>query len=123
MSDQSDHERVGPLLASHERAWTLKAAAHSLAAENARDKKKAALEAHQNAPEEARRKMVAMHDAAIGHHDKQARVHHRRAEHARAGYVLHGPDETSDASYVRDHQGLIDTARRSGRLRQTEESI
>jgi hypothetical protein len=119
----SDHERIGPLLQSHERAWTLKATEHEEAAERARNKKKAELEAHQNAPEEARRKMVATHDATINHHDKQARVHRRRAEHARAGYILHGPDETADASYVRDHQDLIDTARRAGRLRHTEESI
>jgi hypothetical protein len=47
----------------------------------------------------------------------------RRAEHAAAGYLLHGPDEARDADYSRGHGELIELARKTGRLRQTDESV
>jgi hypothetical protein len=121
-SSMSDHERIGPLIQSHERKWTLEASEHEEAAEKARTKKHADIGMHINAPAEARGRMERTHDEAISRHERAARQCRRRAEHAAAGYVLHGPDEGS-ADYMRDHQELHDLARRTGRLRQTAEGL
>jgi hypothetical protein len=123
MEHLTDHERIGPILASHERRCTLCAAEHEEHAELARTRKTRELGMHINAPSEARKRMEATHDEAIARHEGQARMHRRRAEHAAAGYLLHGPDEGRDSEYMRANQELIGMARRTGRLRQTDESI
>lgn len=123
MSDHlADHERVGPILASYERAWAGEAAQHEEQAEQAKDRKTRAMGQHVNAPPDARGRMEGVYDAQIAKHERQARVHRRRAEHAAAGYVLHGPDESTDADYMRAHQDVIELARKTGRLRQSGEA-
>jgi hypothetical protein len=67
--------------------------------------------------------MEMMHDATIAKHESQARIHRRRAEHAAAGYCLHGPDEAQDGEYMQSHQDLMGMARRTGRLRHSDESV
>jgi hypothetical protein len=123
MSMLSDHEKIDGLLRSHERKWTLQAASHEEDAEKARSRKHEAMSAHVNAPDEARSRMSSMHDAEIRGHETKARVCRRRAEHAAAGYLLEGPDETRDADYQRDHADLVAMARRTGRLRASDESV
>jgi hypothetical protein len=119
----NDHERFGTLLSSHERAWSLRAATHEEGAEKARDKKKREMGQHANAPPDARDRMERTYDAEINKHEKQARVYKRRAEHAQAGFLLHGPDEAGDAEYMQAHQDLTAMAHRCGRCRQTDESV
>lgn len=119
----NDHERIGPILASHERAWSLQAAEHEEGAERARDKKQREMGMHANAPEEARGRMEGVHDAEIARHESQARIYRRRAAHAAEGFLLASPDEVRDAEYQRHHSELIAMAQRTGRMRQSDESV
>jgi hypothetical protein len=64
----------------------------------------------------------AVHDWEIAHHEERARAYRRRASIAAQGYLLDSPDERLDVQYQREHGDLIGMARRTGRLRQTEDS-
>lgn len=119
----SDHEKIGPALASHHLAWTARAAEHDEAAERGRDEKRRVMGKQTGIPDEPRLKLQMAHDAAIGHHEKQARIHRRRAALAGAGYLHHGPDEIGDAMYMKEHADLIGLAQRTGRLRQSDERL
>lgn len=119
----SDHERIAPLLASHERKWTMAAAEHEEAAEKARTEKHRVLSMQVGIPDEHRRRLEATHDATIRRHASQAKVNRRRAEHAANGYLLHSPSESGDADYMREHSDLIGCAQRTGRMRQTDERL
>jgi hypothetical protein len=123
MSELSDHQAIGPILASHERAWSAAAHDHADRAEKARTAKAEDLAKQLRIPEEYRRRLEARHDASIAHHERQAAIHQRRAEYARAGYVLDGPDERTDAVYQKDHAGLIGLARRTARLRYVDDTV
>ena len=118
----SEHATFDGELKGHERAWTLRAAEHEEAAEQARDRKHRELSMHLNAPDEVRRKLTMHHDAAIKQHETAGCSCRRRAEHAAAGYLLHGPSEGTDANYMKDHTKLIEAARRLGRLRQVSDT-
>lgn len=120
---RSDHERIGPLLASHERAWSLRAHEHEEAAERAKETKRRVMASQPNIPDEARGRLEGHHDHEIATHERQAKAHRRRAEHAAAGFLLDGPDERTDAEYQKAHAELIGMAHRTGRVRHTEESL
>jgi hypothetical protein len=101
----------------------LRAHEHAEAAERAKDEMKRELGKHLNAPAEALGRMRGVHEAKIRHHEKQAHVHARRAEFARAGYVVDSPDERMDSEHQRAHAELIAMAHRTGRLRHSDESL
>jgi hypothetical protein len=75
-----------------------------------------------NAPAELHRKLTAVRDWEIAHHEERARAYRRRASIAAQGDLLDSPDERRDVQYQREHGDLIDMARRTGRLRQTQDS-
>src|SRR5689334_53372 len=118
----NDHERIDTMLRSHERAWMLKAAFHEAAAEKGRGEKKRAFDTTHGMPDHVKENLSHTYDTAIGHHVRQSRAYRRRAEHARAGFVLDGPEERSDAEYRMSHGDLIRTAHQTGRLRHSDES-
>jgi hypothetical protein len=74
-----------------------------------------------NAPVELLRKLTAVHDWEIAHHEERARTYRRRASIASHGYLLDSPDERLDLHNQREHADLIGMARRMGRLRQTQD--
>jgi hypothetical protein len=117
----SEHELIGPILASHECKWTLTAAEHQEAAEKAQARKKRELAKRINAPAEVLRKLTAVHDWEIAHHERQGRIHRRRAAIAASGYLLDSPDERQDARYQLEHADLIRMAKHTGRLCHTED--
>ena len=67
-----DDERIGPMLASHVRKWIVKAAEHEEAAQKARARKEREQAKWINAPAELLRKLTAVHDWEIAHHEEQA---------------------------------------------------
>ena len=66
------------------------------------------------------RKLTAVHDWEIGHHEGQAQACRRRAALAARGYQLDEPDERRDEQYQREYADLIGMARRTGRLSLTQ---
>jgi hypothetical protein len=121
-SCEGDDERIGPMLASHVREWIVKAAEHEEAAQNARVRKEREQAKWINAPAELFRKLTAVHDWEIAHHEEQAQAYRRRAAIAVQGHPLDSADERRDAPYQREHSDLIGMARRTCRLRQTPDS-
>jgi hypothetical protein len=117
-----DDERIGPMLASHVRKWIVKAAEHEKAAQRARARKEREQAKWINAPADLLRKLAAVHDWEIAHHEERTQAYRRRAAIAAQGYLLDSPDDRMDAQYQRDHGDLIGMARRTGRPRQTEDS-
>jgi hypothetical protein len=116
-----DHERIGPVLGSMERAFSLRAAEHEEAAERAKDDKRKQLAKHINIPMEHRRRLEMAHDATIRHHEEEGAKYRRRSDYLRAGYVLDSPSERRDGDFMRQHHDLVDLARKAGRLRYSEE--
>jgi hypothetical protein len=116
MCNVSDHERIGPMLASFERASHLKQIEHEDAAERARDDRRSQEDLGQIGGREVGR-------PAAGHHERMARVHARRAEHARDGHLISGPDERTDAEHQRDDAELIRLAHRTGRVLWTDDTV
>lgn len=96
MCSASDHERIGPMLASFERKNHLRRVEHEEAAEKARARGR---------------------DDEADRHEHRASVHGRRAEMAEAGYLLSGRHERNDVEHQRDDAELIRTAHRTGRVR------
>jgi hypothetical protein len=47
----------------------------------------------------------------------------RRAEFAASGFLLDGPDERTDGMDQKSHAELIGLAHRTGRVRQSDESV
>jgi hypothetical protein len=123
MSSLNEHDRIDAQLRSHERKFSLSASDHERRAEEIRTKKHRELGQHIGLPDEARGRLESSYDARIRHHERQGAIHRRRATVARAGYLHHGPDEGRDTEYMRDHHELIEMARRTGRLRQTDEPL
>jgi hypothetical protein len=117
-----DDERIGPMLASHVRKWIVKAAEPEEAAQRARAREKREQAQWINAPAEWLREMTAVHDWEIAHHEERARAYRRRGAIGAQGYLLDSPDERLDAQDQREHGDLIGMARRTGRLRQTQDS-
>jgi hypothetical protein len=111
-----DHAKIGTVLASYERTFTNRAAHHEAEAERARNRKKAELAKHVRIPDEHRKRLEARYDTEIGHHEREGVKYRRRAEFARAGFVLDSPDEQRDADFRREHGELIKLAERAGRL-------
>ena len=83
-----DDERIGTMLGSHVRKWIVKAAEHEEAAQRARARKEREQAKWINAPAELFRKLTAVHDWEIGHHEGQAQACRRRAALAARGYQL-----------------------------------
>ena len=83
-----DDERIGTMLASHVRKWIVNAAEHEEAAQRARARKEREQAKWINAPVELFRKLTAVHDWEIGHHEGQAQKCRRRAAIAARGYLL-----------------------------------
>jgi hypothetical protein len=118
----SDHATVGTVFGSMERAFSLRAAEHEEAAERARDDKKRQLGKHVNIPPEHRKRLEMAHDATIRHHEEQGQRFRRRAAYLASGYALDSPSERRDADFVRQHHDLLDLARKTGRLRYSDEA-
>jgi hypothetical protein len=89
-----DDERIGPVLASRIREWIVKAAEHEEAARNARARKEREQARWINAPVELCRKLTAVHDWEIAHHEEQGRAYRRRAAMAAQGYPLDSPENS-----------------------------
>jgi hypothetical protein len=83
-----DDERIGPALANDVREWIVKAAEHEEAAQTARARKERERAKWTNAPAELFRKLTAVHDWEIAHHEEQAQAYRRRAAIAARGYLL-----------------------------------
>jgi hypothetical protein len=98
------------------------AAQHERVAQNALARKECEQARWINAPADLLRKLTAVRDWEIAHHEERARAYRRRASIAAQGYLLESPDERLDEQFQREHGDLIDMARRAGRLRQTEDS-
>lgn len=96
MCGASDHERIGPMLQSFERASHLKHYEHAEAAKKAREAGK---------------------DDEADEHERKAAVHEKRAELADMGFLRHSKDEATDADHMRTHGDLFDLARRTGRVK------
>ncbi len=117
-----DEEHIRPKLTSRVRNWIVKAAEHEEVAQKARARKEREQAGWINAPAEKLRKLTAVHDGEIAPHEERARAYRRRAAIAAQGYLLDSPDERLGVPYQREHGDLIGMARRTGRLRQTEDS-
>jgi hypothetical protein len=117
-----DDERTGPMIASQVRKWTLKAAEHEEAARKARARKEHEQAKWINAPVELFRKLTAVHDWEIAHHEEQARTYRRHAAIAARDCLLDLPEERPDTQHQHDHGGSIGKVRRTGRVRQTQDS-
>jgi hypothetical protein len=92
-----DDERIGPTLASHVRKWIVKAAEHEEIAQKARARKEREQAKWINVPVELSRKLTAVHDWEISHHEQQAQAYRRRAALAAQSYRLDPQDERLDA--------------------------
>jgi hypothetical protein len=53
-------------------------------------------------------------------HERRARVHRRRAEHAAAGYLLMSQDEHADHEFMGQNHSLVAQASAEGRIRTAE---
>jgi hypothetical protein len=73
-----DDERIGPLLAGQSRKWIVIAAEHEDAAQKARDRKEREQASWINAPPELLRRLTAVHDWEIAHHEERARAYRAR---------------------------------------------
>ena len=89
--------RIGPTLASHVRKWIVKAAEHDEIAQKARARKERERAKWINVPVELSRKLTAVHDWEIAHHEQQAQAYRRRAALAAQSYRLDPQDERLDA--------------------------
>jgi hypothetical protein len=106
-----------------ERRSALAAHTSSEAAEKAKARRKAAESNGELAgPPEHRRLVEKGYDDEIRGHEKAARVHKRRADHAANGFLVHSPDESTDADYMREHGGLFAEAHKAGLVRYSDES-
>jgi hypothetical protein len=92
-----DDKYIGRTRASHVPKWIAKAAEHEEAAQKARARKEHAQAKWINAPVELFRKLTAVHDWEIAHHEEQAQAYRRRAALAAQGYLLYTQDERLDA--------------------------
>jgi hypothetical protein len=117
-----DDEGIGPVLASHARKWITKAAEHEETARRARARKEREQARWSNAPTELLRKLTAVHDWEIAHHEEQSQAYRRRAALAAEDYLVVSADERLDAQYQCEQRDSIGMARRTGRVRQTRDS-
>ena len=62
-------------------------------------------------------------DDRIAHATTEAKIARRRAAHAREGYVLASPDESSDHEFMARNQHLVAEAHRRGRAKVSTESL
>jgi hypothetical protein len=117
-----NHSELAHSLAAYERACALRSQeSHEKAASIAAERDRTL--AYWHGGPQAKALQARQYDAEIAAAERQARVHARRGEYARSGFVLSGPDEHNDVEWQQQHGSLIGSARSAGVLRHSDERI